>query len=530
MIESGNSVPPSDALPVLGNKAFNLLTLAALGLPVPPGFVLPTSIYATWIAGELPSLGEFHAFVSAPLDRLQHATKLGFGDPKRPLLVAVRSSAAVSMPGMLDTVLNIGLTRATLPGVMALTGNPRLAWDCYMRLIVSYAEIVYRLDTSPFDEARTRVMTAADATTREELDTLSLRALTLQCLDIFEELAGKAFPDDPVDQLLHAVDAVFRSWNAERAKSYRRINDLKDIPGTAVTVQRMVHGNAGPRSGAGVGFTRDPATGERRLYLDFALDAQGEDVVSGRRRLTPVVQLPHALLEANQLLEQLAVQLEQVFCDAQDFEFVVQEGELFLLQTRQAKRSPWSRLRIAVDLAREGLITRDEALRRIEGLDVLSLTRRRVASGPHQPIARGVPASIGVATGSVALSIHNAQTQHAKDGDVILVRDNIATEDIEGIMCASGILTARGGRTSHAAVVARELGKVAVVACGDLEVSGDGKSCLIGGRRFRNGDSITLDGETGYVYAGDVEVTETRPVDELAILESWRHDLHNATP
>ena len=373
IIEPGGLPPAEDALDAVGGKAFNLLKLAAQGFPVPAGFVLPTSLCASWIADGPPSADAFRALTAGSLDRVERAAGLGFGDAKRPLLVSVRSGAPVSMPGMLDTVLNIGLTRATLPGLIALTGNPRLAWDCYIRLIESYASAVEGLDLAPFDALAGKTGTAA-------LDTLSLRDLAQRYLDLFEDLSGKAFPDDPLKQLRAAVSAVFRSWDSERAKSYRRIHALEGLPGTAVTVQRMVYGNAGPRSGAGVGFTRDPATGEKTLYLDFAFDAQGEDVVSGRRSLTPAAELARLLPDVSRALEHTAGQLEQVFRDAQDFEFTVEEGQLFLLQTRAAKRSAWARLKIATDLVREDVIAPKEALRRLEGLDLSAIVRQRVAA------------------------------------------------------------------------------------------------------------------------------------------------------
>lgn len=523
IIESGGLAPPDEALTAFGGKAFNLLKLAAMGFPVPPGFVLPTTMCANWIANGRPSPEDFRVFVSGPLNRLERAAGLGFGDPRRPLLVSVRSGAPASMPGMLDTVLNIGLTRATVPGLIALTGNPRLVWDCYFRLIVSYATTIHRLDASPFDEVSAAALTTAGVASLTELDTLALRDVVLRFLDLFQDMTGEAFPEDPLDQLLRAVDAVFRSWDSERARSYRRINRLEGLPGTAVTVQRMVYGNAGPKSGAGVGFTRDPSTGEKKLYLDFAFDAQGEDVVAGRRRLTPTTELVRVLPEVSRSLEHIAIKLEETFRDAQDFEFTVEEGELFLLQTRRAKRSAWARLKIAVDLVREGLVGQEEALRRLDGLDLASLVRRRAVSRGGDAIGQGIPAGIGVATGSIALTIDAARTRAAQGEAVILVRNDIATEDIDGIATAGGVLTARGGRTSHAAVVARELGKVAIVGCRDLQLSTDETSCTIAGRLFRNGDRITLDGETGRIYTGIVEVAEERPIEELALVNGWKN-------
>jgi len=522
MIEAGGLPPPDGALALVGGKAFNLLKLAAMGFSVPPGFVLPTSMCARWISEGAPSKEAFRAMIAGPLDRLENASGLGFGDPRKPLLLSVRSGAPASMPGMLDTVLDVGLTRATLPGLVAITGNPRLAWDCYLRLVESYALTVAGLRRAPFADATARALAAAGAASAAELDTLALRALVLEHLEIFKDESGEAFPQDPFEQLLGAADAVFRSWNAERAKAYRRINALDAAAGTAVTVQRMVYGNAGPRSGAGVGFTRDPATGEKRLYLDFAFDAQGEDVVSGRRRLTPADELARLMPEVSRALDVAAERIERNFRDAQDFEFTVEEGQLFLLQTRDAKRSAWARLKIAVDLARDGLITPEEALARLEGLDLSKIVRRRVAAETGDAIACGTPAGIGVASGAVALSVEAARAAAAQGRKVILVRNDVATEDIDGIACTEGVLTARGGRTSHAAVVARELGKVAIVGCGALEISADETRLAIAGKNFANGAELTLDGETGRIYAGCVRVSDERPDAELAQVKAWR--------
>jgi pyruvate,orthophosphate dikinase len=522
LIEPGSLSPPDAAVSVLGGKALNLLKLVAEGFPVPPAFVLPTSMCARWISEGAPSRDEFRQLVAGPLDRLERATGMRFGDTRNPLLVSVRSGAPASMPGMLDTVLNVGLTAATLPGLVAQTGNPRLAWDCLLRLIESYAETVRGIDINAFKQAMSAALAAAGADHARQLDTLSLRDIAATYREIYEDLAGEPFPDDPLVQLQSAVEAVFRSWNSERARTYRRNKNLDGLAGTAVTVQRMVYGNAGPRSGAGVGFTRDPATGEKRVYLDFAFDAQGEDVVSGRCRLTPAEELKRLLPESSQALEHMAARLESLFADVQDFEFTIEEGQLFLLQTRAAKRSSWARLKIAVDLAREGVIAPKEALCRLDGLDLASVVRRQVKKSAGEPIAHGISAGIGCATGAIAFTVERAAALAAKGQEVILVRNDIATDDVEGLIRSEGVLTARGGRTSHAAVVARELGKVAIVGCKALDIAADESGCRIGERTFSEGAVITLDGETGAVFAGAAEVEEIRPEAELAQLQRWR--------
>lgn len=516
-------LPPAEtALPVVGNKAFNLLKLAAIGFPVPPGFVLPTSLCRQWIENGPPSPVDFQTLIAGPMERLEKATGLGFGDGKKPLVVSVRSGAVVSMPGMLDTVLDIGLTQATLPGLVAMTGNPRLAWDSYLRLIRSYAETVQGLDAKPFETLSRDTVAAAGVSGIALLDTLSLRDLTLRSLDLFTDLAGASFPDDPYQQLRGAVNAVFASWNSQKAVSYRRIKGLDALMGTAVTVQRMVYGNAGPNSGAGVGFTRNPATGEKQLYLDFAFDAQGEDVVSGRRPLTPATELGRLLPDVMEALAHAGGKLEQAFGDVQDFEFTVEEGQLFLLQTRNAKCSPWARLKIAVDLATEGLISPQDALHRLEGLDLASITRQCVTLGTNKAIASGVAAGIGVVSGPIAMTATAAQVMATQDKKPILLREDITTADIDAIAIAGGLLTMRGGRTSHAAVVAREMGKVAVVGCSALRLAADGIHCVIADRPFAEGEVLTLDGQTGQIYAGAVEVREERPLRELTAIKAWQ--------
>ncbi len=520
MIEAGGIPPPEDLRSRAGGKAYNLLKLAALGFAVPAGFVLPTTMCRGWTDAPRPSVDEFKRSYGGTIERLERASGLRFGDFRKPLLVSVRSGAPVSMPGMLDTVLNVGLTLNTISGFIALTGNPRLAWDCYRRLIVSYAQSVHGADLAGFEEATGAALSAAGATILAELDTITLRALAHKTRAVFLQVTGLHFPDDPHVQLLNAIDAVFRSWNSDRAKSYRRIHGLSDLPGTAVTVQRMVFGNAGAGSGAGVGFTRDPATGEKKLYIDFAFDAQGEDVVSGRRRVCTDSELMRALPLTSGSLEDVAAKLERVFGYPQDFEFTITEGQLYLLQTRDAKCSDWARLQVAVDMVQEGLLTPEGACRHLQGLNPDSIVRTRV-NAADRPVATGVPASLGVATGAIALSVEAARASAKRGESVILVRNDMSTDDFEGIVAASGILTARGGRTSHAAVVARELGKVAIVGCHDLKIAPDQQSCAISGLLFHPGEHLTIDGETGAIYPGDIPVTVERPEVSLAKYRSW---------
>jgi pyruvate,orthophosphate dikinase len=523
-IEIGMAPPPDVALAQAGNKAFNLMRLAAAGFPVPAGFVLPTGFGRAWRAGGCDPAGLRDALAGA-LRRLESACDLRFGDPRRPLLVAVRSGAPVSMPGMMDTVLDVGLTPDAIGGLIALTGDPRVAWDCRRRLIEGFAQTVAALPAAPFDAAVTSACARAGVSAPAELDSLAMRELARGHAALYAELAGEAFPDDPLTQLSRAVAAVFASWDSPRAKSYRALKDLDDATGTAVAVQRMVFGNSGARSGSGVGFTRDPATGEKRLYLDFALDGQGEDVVSGRRGLGGPAVLSRALPPVAAQLEALAPRLERLFADAQDFEFTVENGTLYLLQTRAAKRSDWAKLVVAVAFAQEGLIAPGEALARVAGIDLDSLVRRRPADADAPVLARGVAAGGGIAAGPAAFDDAQARDFAARGTPAILVRADIATDDIDGIAACAGILTRHGGRTSHAAVVARELGKAAVVGCGGLSVDAAKGVADIAGAPLTAGMTLTIDGDAGTVHAGALAARDERPAAALAQIAAWRRGI-----
>ncbi len=505
-----STLPPGGAKEV-GNKAWNLMRMTAAGLPVPAAFVLP----AEW-CGRIGASVDDHALrdaLSSGIATLESATGLGFGSPRRPLLVSVRSGAAVSMPGMMETVLNIGMNAETVEGLIGSTGNPRLAWDCYRRLVQGYAEVVQGLPRAPFDEL---------AEKQREFDYRTLRALTHDLLQRFQELAGVPFPQDPYEQLRRASAAVFQSWNAPKAMTYREANQIDHDGGTAVTIQRMVFGNAGGDSGSGVAFTRNPATGLPELYLDFEFNGQGEDVVAGRLAAQGDRRLRGALPSAWADLEHAAHSLEALFHDAQDFEFTLQSGTLYLLQARSAKRTPWAALRIAVDQVEEGLIGPSEALSRLGSIDFCSVARTRLADPAQEPVARAQVASMGVASGAIALDSEAANRMAGAGTPVILVRRETETADIGGMLSATGILTATGGRTSHAAVVARQLGKVCLVSCRELEIDLERRGCRIGSKCFNEGDFVSIDGNDGGIYAGKLEVISERPERELARIAAWR--------
>jgi pyruvate, orthophosphate dikinase len=509
---------PKPSAQTMGFKAWNLLRMSQLSLPVPPAFVLGTHYCIDPAARALTSAP---ALWASSLQALQVATGLKFGDARRPLLLSVRSGAPVSMPGMMETLLNIGLCDATVSGLVRLTGNPRLVWDAYRRLVASYGEVVTGVPAQLFDEAAAALTGDRD---ERELDFAELRELTRTFLGIYDKAAGQPFPQDPQQQLGGAIEAVFSSWMSDKASAYRRLNGVADAIGTAVTVQSMVFGNAGGKSGAGVGFTRDPSTGEPALWVDFLFNAQGEDVVSGRRSAHGHDELATVLPSVWLELQDAARQLEQAFGDMQDFEFTVQDARLFMLQTRSGKRTPQAAARIALDLLGEKLIDADTALRRVAGLTHEALGRPRVVAENGVslvPLAKAATASSGVAVGEIALDAARAASRHGAGVAVVLVRRNAETSDIAALEQSTGLLTERGARTSHAAVVARQLGKVCLVGCADLHIDEAARSIRIGETMLREGDLLTLDGNEGSVYAGAVRTEIEYPEELLARLESF---------
>ena len=515
---------PGDIDPeVVGAKAANLMQMADAGLPVPPGFVLSTRVCAEYhsTGGRLdPGAMDL---LTRGVQQIERTTGRRFGALRRPLLLAVRSGAAVSMPGMLETILDVGLCDATVPALLRATGDPSFVWDSYQRLIRSYAEVVDGCPPAPFDAAVDDALARYAVPELSELDVGALRELVGRFQDIYRSLVRRPFPQEPTQQLLGAVEAVLRSWNAARAVEYRRLEGLSDLEGTAVTIQAMVFGNLGVTSGAGVGFTRDPATGQNRLYVDFLLDAQGEDVVAGRHAATDPEPLIAAVAGLADQLQTVRRTLEELFRDAQDFEFTVEDGKLWLLQSRIAKRTPWAALQIACDLVDEGLIDRPTALDRLRPYDLDRITRVELTPHPAiAPIGRATPASGGVASGHIALDVESA-IRHAEHGEsVILVRDYASTGDIAGLAVCRGLLTATGARTSHAAVVARQLGIVCLVNCSGLGIDLSGRTLHIGDHRLGEDDTITIDATSGQIYPGSLGLTEHHPTDLINRVRAWQ--------
>jgi pyruvate,orthophosphate dikinase len=512
----------------MGSKAYNLARMAEVGLPVPEAVVLGTSLSREYLmTGALPE--GFRRRIPAWLGPVESGSGLRFGSERRPLLLAVRSGAPVSMPGMLDTILDVGLNDATARGLTRLTGNPRLVWDSYWRLVRSFGETVFGCAHEPFDTLVAGHLAAAGREDLRQLDAPGLASLARDGIALVAREAGQPFPQDPFDQLEMAVETVLKSVGSERAITYARLHGLPEGLDTGVLLQRMVFGNAGGVSGAGVGFTRDPATGANRLYFDFLFDAQGEDVVAGRHRVPHEDELarmaPGVLTEVGEVRRAL----EAEFRDAQEFEFTVEDGRLFILQTRTAKRTPLAALQIAVDQAREGLIDPATALDRIASLDLDGIRVSRVEGARDDALlGSATSAGVGVARGEIALDSERARRIAAAGRPVVLVRDDVSTSDVAGVAVSEGLLTSAGGRTSHAAVVARELGKVCLVGCSDLYVDLEHRSCTIGQRTLLEGEPITLDGNAGCVYAGILEVLEEVPTAQLDDVAAWRAQLRPA--
>jgi pyruvate,orthophosphate dikinase len=501
----------------MGFKAWNLRRMAELSLPVPPAFVIGTG----WCNDAAARRAAGAELWLAALRALERATGHALGDPRRPLLLAVRSGAPVSMPGMMETLLNVGLCDATVTGLLRLTGNPRLVWDAYRRLVASYGEIVAGVPARCFEEAAAALFGARDD---RDLDFAELRELTQRSLEVYAAESGKPFPQDPGDQLERAIDAVFASWHGAKAREYRRLNQVPDAIGTAVTVQRMVFGNAGGRSGAGVGFTRDPATGEATPCVDFLFNAQGEDVVSGRRSALGHDQLAAVLPDVWEALVDAARRLEQSFADMQDFEFTVQDGRLFMLQTRAGKRTRLAAARIALDLLDEGVVTPQDVVERTTGLDRRALAQARLGAGEGQRLVRlgtAPSASRGVAVGEIALDEARAAARRAAGASVVLVRRDADTGDVAALESAVGLLTQRGARTSHAAVVARQMGKVCLVGA-DIELDAGARTLRAGEHVLQEGETISLDGNDGAFYAGAARVELEYPEAIIDRLDSVR--------
>ncbi|HEX3700625.1 MAG TPA: pyruvate, phosphate dikinase [Phenylobacterium sp.] len=519
---------------LLGGKGANLAEMSALGLPVPPGFTITTECCTHYYAQGRTYPAELKAEVAEGLKQVEQITGKSFGDPANPLLVSVRSGARASMPGMMDTVLNLGLNDATVEGLAKLAGDRRFAFDSYRRFIQMYSNVVLGLDHHMFEEILDEHKERLDVTVDTALGAEDWEAVVADYKRAVATEQGEPFPQEVQAQLWGAIGAVFASWMNDRAKFYRRMHDIPESWGTAVNVQAMVFGNMGETSATGVAFTRNPSTGENRLYGEFLINAQGEDVVAGIRTpqaLTRIAReemgekspsMEEALPEVFSQFKSAVERLEQHYRDMQDIEFTVEKGRLYMLQTRNGKRTAKAALKVAVDLASEGLITRDEAVMRVEPASLDQLLHPTIDPGSARDvIATGLPASPGAATGKVVFTAEEAEKLGGAGEAVILMREETSPEDIRGMDAARGIVTARGGMTSHAAVVARGMGRPCVSGAGEIHIDARAGEFRARGRSFRQGEVITIDGSTGEVLAGAVKMIEPELSGDFATLMGW---------
>ncbi|MDT8323313.1 MAG: pyruvate, phosphate dikinase, partial [Bacteroidota bacterium] len=520
----------ADMKNLLGGKGANLAEMVNIGLPVPAGFTITTEVCTYFYDNKLTYPKQLKDQVAKAMRKVERDMKAKFGDAKNPLLLSVRSGARASMPGMMDTILNLGLNDTTVQGLIKRSGNERFAYDSYRRFVQMYGDVVLDLkpktkdDIDPFEEILEAKKEARGVKLDIELTAEDLKELVAEFKAAIKRETGRNFPDDPQEQLWGAVGAVFSSWNNPRANVYRKLNGIPDEWGTAVNVQSMVFGNMGAESGTGVAFTRDAATGENYFYGEFLMDAQGEDVVAGTRTPLPIIQLKDKDPKAHKQLMDIRKKLEKHYREMMDIEFTIQDGELYMLQCRVGKRTAFAAIKIAVDMVKEKLISQDEALLRIEPdqlnqllRPIFDLKEKQSAIDSDQLLTKGLNAGPGAASGRVAFNAEDA-VQFAKYGDpVILVRIETSPEDIEGMNASEGILTARGGMTSHAALVARQMGKVCVAGCDALKIDYRKREMRIEGRKevVHEGDYISIDGSTGEVLMGNIP---TRPSEVLQVL------------
>ena len=510
---------------LLGGKGIGLAEMTALGIPVPAGFTITTdACRETMKTGDVPE--GLWAEVDEHVARLQERTGERFGDPSDPLLVSVRSGAAVSMPGMMDTILNLGLNDVAVEGLASATGNPRFALDSYRRLIQMYGEVVDGIDAHLFEGELQALKERRSARQDVELTADDLRELITSYQELYDREVGSRFPQDAREQLQQATRAVFDSWNSPRAKVYRRTYEIPDDLGTAVNVVQMVFGNKGDTSGTGVCFTRDPSTGERRLFGEFLVNAQGEDVVAGIRTPEPIDRMREILPDVHAQLVETLDRLEDHYREMQDIEFTVEEGRLFLLQTRTGKRTAQASLRIAVEMNGEGLVSREEAVARIDPAQLDQLLHPMIdPTAEVEVVATGLNASPGAASGAIVLDADLAEERGRDGEDVVLVRWETTPDDIHGLIHARGVLTAHGGMTSHAAVVARGMGKPCVAGCEALSIDMDARAIRIGDVELREGDLLTIDGGTGRVIVGSVPLVPPAIDENFGTILGWADDL-----
>jgi pyruvate,orthophosphate dikinase len=521
----GKAEGKGDQKDLLGGKGAGLAEMTNAGIPVPPGFTVTTEVCTAYYDNNMQVPKEIDDHLEKMIRKLEQATGKKFGDPADPLLVSVRSGAKFSMPGMMDTVLNLGLNDATVEGLAEKTGNQRFALDNFRRFIQMFGNVVLGIDKEAFENVITKIKKDRRIKQDSSLQVNDLKEIVKRFKQIIKRKSGETFPDDPFVQLRMSRDAVFRSWNNPRAITYRRLNSIPADLGTAVNIQTMVFGNMGNSSGTGVGFTRNPSTGENEFYGEYLTNAQGEDVVAGVRTPQPIAELESEMPEIFKQLRQITNKLEKHYRDVQDFEFTVQEGKLYMLQTRAGKRTVQAAVKIAVDMVKERLLNKEEALMRIEPHQIDQLLHRRIdPDATFKTIATGLAASPGAASGKVYFTAEDA-VKHGAKHPVILVREETNPDDIEGMSVAKGILTARGGMTSHAAVVARGMGTPCVSGAEALRINHKKKQFQVGKLTVKESEVITINGSTGGVALGETSTIEPEFTEEFRELMSWADEV-----
>ena len=509
---------------LLGGKGANLAEMTHIGLPVPQGFTITTEACTQYYEDGRQINDEIQAQINEYIVKMEEITGKKFGDLENPLLVSVRSGARASMPGMMDTILNLGLNEKVVEVIAAKSGNPRWAWDCYRRFIQMYSDVVMEVGKKYFEELIDKMKEAKGVTYDVELTADDLKELASQFKAEYKEKIGEDFPDDPKVQLMGAIKAVFRSWDNPRANVYRRDNDIPYSWGTAVNVQSMAFGNMGDDCGTGVAFTRDPATGEKKLMGEFLINAQGEDVVAGVRTPMPIAKMEEEFPEAFAQFKDVCQTLENHYRDMQDMEFTVENKKLYMLQTRNGKRTAQAALKIACDLVDEGMRTEEEAVAMIDPRNLDTLLHPQFdakALKAATPMGKGLGASPGAACGKIVFTAEDAEAWHARGEKVVLVRLETSPEDITGMKASQGILTVRGGMTSHAAVVARGMGTCCVSGCGDIKMDEENKKFTLAGKEFHEGDSISIDGTTGNIYDGIIPTVDATIAGEFGRIMAW---------
>lgn len=515
---------------LLGGKGANLAEMTAIGIPIPMGFTVTTEACNKYYDDAKVITPEIIAEIHATMDKLEEVTGKSFGGTKNPLLVSVRSGARASMPGMMDTILNLGLNDETVEVVSKETGNERFAYDSYRRFIMMFADVVMDVDKKDFEEILHEMKEEKGVELDTELSADDLKELVVKFKEYYKSQKGEDFPQDARDQLIESITAVFRSWDNPRANIYRRMNDIPSSWGTAVNVQEMVFGNKGETSGSGVAFSRNPATGERKIFAEYLMNAQGEDVVAGIRTPRPIEELNEQMPETYKEFVDIVNKLENHYHDMQDMEFTIEEGKLYFLQTRNGKRTAQAALKIAVDMVEEGLVTKEQAILMMDPKQLDTLLHPAFDTAEmkkHEIIATGLPASPGAAAGKICFTALEAKERHEAGEKVILVRQETSPEDIEGMIAAEGILTVRGGMTSHAAVVARGMGTCCVAGAGSIKVDEKKKTMTVNGKVYSSDDYISLDGSIGDVYAGNIPTVDPEISGHFGTFMGWADEIRS---